>query len=78
MLGEIGKRDVGRAFADHEVDDNQALKDSGPSRVLETILQDAKNLTDTGLVGMRRNEDVLNIFGLWRRQLEEDEVSRGR
>lgn len=79
MLGEVGERDVGRALADHEVDGDQALEDGRPCRVVEAVLQGAEDLADAGFVGMCCDENVLNVFCLWRRKLEaETEVSRER
>jgi len=62
---EIGEGDVGRPLADHEVHRDQALEDDGPCCIMETVLQSSKYLPDASLARMRRDEDVLDVFGLW-------------
>lgn len=70
VLGQVLERDLGLALADHEVHDDEALEDNGPGGVAEAVGQGAEDLSDAGLAGMRRDENVLDILGFGRRELE--------
>ena len=78
VLSQEVERDVGLALADHQVDDDEAFVDNGPCRVAEAICQGAEDLAHARLAGMGRNEDVLDIFGLWRGELSTGRISRRR
>lgn len=52
------------------MDCDQALEDNGPCRVAQPVLQSPKYLSYPGLARMRRDEDVLNVLGLWGRGLQ--------
>lgn len=65
MLSQVLQRDVGRPFADHEVDGDEALEDDGPCRVADAVLQRPEDLAHAGVARVCRDEDVLDVFGLW-------------
>lgn len=69
MFRQVCKCGVWRAFSDHEVYCDQALEDHSPGRVAQTELKRPEDFCHTSLTGMRRNEDVLDIFRLGRRRL---------
>ena len=71
MRNEVAKCDVCLALPHHEVHDDQALEYYRPGGVAQPVLQDAEDLGDASLAGMRGDEDVLDIFGLWCRELWE-------
>jgi hypothetical protein len=64
VLSQVGQRYVGRPFADHEVDGDEALEDDGPCRVADAVLERPEDLTHAGVARVCRDEDVLDIFGL--------------
>lgn len=68
-LAEMLERDVRLALADHQVHDDEALEDDRPSRVAQAVLQRAEDLGDARLARVRRDQDVLDIFGLRGREL---------
>lgn len=76
VLRQIRECDVGRALADHEVDGDEALEDDGPCCVSQAVLQRTKDLCDARFARVRRDEDVLDVLGLWGRILELRSVSR--
>lgn len=78
VLSQEVECDVGLALADHQVDNDQAFVDNGPCRVAEAVCQGAEDLAHTRLAGVGRNEDVLDIFGLWRGELSTGRISRRR
>jgi hypothetical protein len=51
------------------VHDNQRLENDGPCAVAQAVLEDAEDLGDALLAGVRGDEDVLDIFGLGRCEL---------
>jgi hypothetical protein len=65
IVCEVSQGHIGFALSNHEMDDDQALEDNGPGRVSKSILKSSKDLGDSGLASMSRNENVLDIFGLW-------------
>lgn len=69
VLSQILKRDLRLALPDHQMHNDQTLEHDGPRRVAEAVREGAEDLGDTCLTGVRGHEDVLNIFGLGRREL---------
>jgi len=69
VLGQVCQRHIGRALANHEVDRDETLEDDGPCRVAQPVLHGAKDFGHARLSRMRRDENVLNVFGFWRRIL---------
>ena len=69
IVRKIPQGHIRFALPNHEMDDDQALKDNGPCRVSQSRLESPKDLGDPSLAGMSRNEDVLDVFGLWRCKL---------
>jgi hypothetical protein len=51
------------------VDDNQAFEHNRPSRVPQAVWQGSKDLGNTSVAGLCGDEDVLDIFRLWRSKL---------
>lgn len=64
ILGKILEGDLRLAFPDHKMDNNKALEDNSPCRVAQAVRESAEDFGDTCFASMRRNEDMLDIFGL--------------
>lgn len=69
VFGHVLQRSVQLTLPDHDVDHNQGLEYDCPCRITKSQLHCSKDLCDTGLAGMRRNQDVLDIFGFGGRKL---------
>ena len=65
ILGKILKRDLRLAFSDHKVDDDKTLEDDSPCRVAQAVGESAEDFGDTCFASMCRNENMLDILGLW-------------
>jgi hypothetical protein len=70
VLGQVFQRDFGFALSYHEMYDDQALEDNGPCRVAQSVREGAKDLGDAGFSSMCRDQDVLDILGLWGGELQ--------
>lgn len=69
VLRQVLECDLWLAFPYHEMDDNQTLEDNCPCRVAQAVREGAKDLSDACLAGMRRDQNVFDIFGLGRGKL---------
>lgn len=70
LLCQIPERDVRLPLSYHQVDDYERLEDDSPRRVAQAILKDTEDLGDTGFSSVRCDEDMLDIFGFGRRELQ--------
>lgn len=70
ILGQILERDFGLALSYHHVHNDQALEDNSPCRVAQAVGEGAKYLGDACFARMCRDEDVLDIFGFGRGELD--------
>jgi len=71
VSGQVRQGRIRRSLTDHQMDRDQALEDDGPGRVPQAILQGPEHLADAGFARMCRDEDVLDVFALRRRGLED-------
>ena len=67
---QVAESDVWCAFLDHQVHNDERLEGYRPGRVAEAVGQGTKHLCDTSLAGLGRQQDVLDILGLGRRELD--------
>lgn len=63
ILGEVLERDLGFALSDHHMHNDEALEDNGPSRVAQAVGEGAEDFGDACLACVRRDKNVLDIFG---------------
>jgi hypothetical protein len=77
VLRQILQGDLGLALADHEVHDDQALEDNGPCGVAQSVREGSEYLRHAGFPRVCRDQDVLDILGLWGGELQVN-VSCGR
>lgn len=65
VLGQVLQCDLWLALSYHEMYDDQALEDNGPRGIAQSVRQGAEYLSDSSFAGVRRDQDVFDIFGLW-------------
>lgn len=70
-LSQILKRDLGLTLTYHQMYDYEALVDDGPGGVAKAVHQGSEDLSNASLAGMRCDEDMLDILGLGRSELDE-------
>jgi hypothetical protein len=62
VLREIPQGDLGLALSDHEMYNDQAFKDNGPCGISQSVREGAEDLRNAGFTGVRRDQNVLDIF----------------